>query len=246
MVRDKDGAQMIDENRQILEDRNTPVQVIKVRARARGCAWRGGSFRSCGYARTPNRHARTLPAPQAYPRQVYPLYFADRFPLYIDPGAWWRRWRAEQGMGKLARHALVDRAGPGHAAQANTHHADTIRCAELSSKIFDGLVAIEMIDGDGNVLEDPRWVGWWCHHRGEGSSAPPQPVPVMRAALMPTCQRPPTPLARRRSYTERPWLTELQDEVPAVKGQTEDFEGHTVPRFPEMSEDVTLPGVRGA
>ena len=32
--------------------------------------------------------------------------------------------------------------------------------------------------------------------------------------------------------------------VPEVQGKTESFQGRTVPRFPEMSEDVALPGVR--
>ncbi|EFN55356.1 hypothetical protein CHLNCDRAFT_134385 [Chlorella variabilis] len=121
MQRDKKQRELINENREILEGRNTPVEIIK-----------------------------------SYARQVYPTYFSERFPLYISE--------------------------------------------ELSIKIRDGLEEIAMIDGDGNVLEDPR-------------------------------------------YTSRPWLKELQEVVPEVQGKTESFQGRTVPRFPEMSEDVALPGL---
>ncbi|KAL4858871.1 Gamma-glutamyl hydrolase A [Chlorella vulgaris] len=44
-------------------------------------------------------------------------------------------------------------------------------------------------------------------------------------------------------YTDRPWLKELQDMVPQLQGDTEEFKGRLVPKFPDMEEDTRLPGV---
>ncbi|PRW44276.1 hypothetical protein C2E21_6653 [Chlorella sorokiniana] len=45
-------------------------------------------------------------------------------------------------------------------------------------------------------------------------------------------------------YTDRPWLKQLQKAVPDLaKDQTEAFNGHTIPQFPEKGEDVNLAGV---
>ncbi|KAI7840034.1 hypothetical protein COHA_006240 [Chlorella ohadii] len=45
-------------------------------------------------------------------------------------------------------------------------------------------------------------------------------------------------------YTDRPWLKQLQKAVlELAKDQTEAYNGHTIPQFPEKGEDVNLAGV---
>ncbi|KAL4429167.1 hypothetical protein ABPG77_010146 [Micractinium sp. CCAP 211/92] len=91
---------------------------------------------------------------KVYPRKVYPTYFSDRDPWYIN---------------------------------------DT-----FSNAIAQGLYSISMIDKQGNVIEDPR-------------------------------------------YTTRPWLAELQKEVPALRGSGS---AGLAPAFPDQqANDVTINGV---
>lgn len=119
MEQDRDTAERIRENVQVLRDMGVPVQMIKV-----------------------------------YPRQVYPTYFSDRDPWYIN---------------------------------------DT-----FSNEIAQGLYSIAMIDKQGNVIEDPR-------------------------------------------YTTRPWLAELQKQVPALRGSGD---AGLAPAFPDQQpQDVNINGV---
>lgn len=57
-----------------------------------------------------------------------------------------------------------------------------------------------------------------------------------------------TPAASWCRYTQRPWLKSLQDVVPELKGgKTMDQNGNrkvAIPKWPETSEDVKIPGVR--
>ncbi|KAL4443431.1 hypothetical protein ABPG75_011168 [Micractinium tetrahymenae] len=91
---------------------------------------------------------------KVYDRKVYPTYFSDRDPWYINE--------------------------------------------TFSKEIAQGLYNITMIDKQGNVIEDPR-------------------------------------------YTSRPWLAELQKQVPALRGSGD---AGLAPAFPDQQpEDVTINGV---
>lgn len=89
---------------------------------------------------------------------MYPTYFSDRSPYYISQGGlaglpWQRGW--QRGV-RLSRGLLPRaRRRPLHPPPLPASHC---RGAALSRKIWAGLVEIEMIDEQGNVLEDPRWV----------------------------------------------------------------------------------------
>lgn len=105
---------------------------------------------------------------------------------------------------------------------------------------MEGLRAIKMIDGAGNVLEDPRYARppscgplhytlqgacVWMHRRKQGGV---------------NCLR---PLPAPRSYTNRPWLSQLQAEVPELRKSSITRDGSkALPEWPE-NEDVLTRGV---
>lgn len=63
------------------------------------------------------------------------------------------------------------------------------------------------------------------------------------AASRPLTAHSPSDLCRA---TSRPWLEELKEYVPSLGGSTQSFQGRTVPKFFDSSEDVNSAGVRTA
>lgn len=125
-------------------------------------------------------------SPQVFPRKVYPTYFSDRDSWYIDEGEQGAPWpphlpcpapTAAATSGCAAAvcmlflvsillapvrglHDLSIGAGITDICLVFVGPASCCNSvsAALSRKIWAGLFNISMIDEDGNVLEDPRWV----------------------------------------------------------------------------------------
>jgi hypothetical protein len=117
-----------------------------------------------------------------------------------------------------------------------------------------------MIDDDGWVMEDPRWVGVAARLPEPAHAAPASACPgwdVDRPCLSLTVHTTPGTSTTCRAPAElcfiglrccrattRAWLSELQGYIPSLGGDTQDFNGRTVPKFFDSSVDVNGAGVR--